>query len=157
MEHEREHTGQLTQAAPRKPRVPARTKFPTPRPCGPPNFSVTILVDRSRVVGTRQIRLQSLQRNLSRDLSSLFTHSPNGTLPLRMGESCDWDHRNYRKQQCEPVCAARDHAHAGNGLAQLGYKVNAGRVPRCVVTAFTASNRGRRRLVTAAKKCSSSL
>src|SRR6516225_5542080 len=89
VEHEREHTGQLTQAAARKPRVPARTKFPTPRPCGPPNFSVTILVDRSRVVGTRQIRLQSLQRTLSP-----FTHSPTGTLPVRMGESCDWSHRN---------------------------------------------------------------
>jgi hypothetical protein len=43
-----------------------------------------------------------------------------------MGESCDWSHRNDRKQQCEPVCAARDHAHAGNGLAQLGNDVNAG-------------------------------
>src|SRR6516225_905105 len=34
-----------------------------------------------------------------------------GTLLVRMGESCDWSHRN-----------ARDHAHAG---AQFGYKANA--------------------------------
>jgi hypothetical protein len=49
---------------------------------------------------------------------------------MRIGESCDWDHRNDRKQPRKPVCAARDHAHAGNGLAHLGYEVNAGRAGR---------------------------
>jgi hypothetical protein len=43
----------LARTAPRKPRVPARTKFPTPRSCAPPYFSVTIVVDRSRAVATR--------------------------------------------------------------------------------------------------------
>ena len=79
-EHETEHTGQLARTATGKPRVPARTKFPTLRPCAPPNFSVTIMIDRSRAVGTPQIRLQSLQRTLSRDLSSPFTQSLSGNV-----------------------------------------------------------------------------
>ena len=36
VEHETEHKGQLARAATRKPRVPARTKFPIPRPCASP-------------------------------------------------------------------------------------------------------------------------
>ena len=94
VEHETEHKGQLARAATRKPRVPARTKFSTPPPCAPPNFSVTVVVDRSRAVATLQIRLQSLENILSEDLSLLFTHSRTGTLLVRMGESCDWSHRN---------------------------------------------------------------
>jgi hypothetical protein len=124
VEHETEHKGQLARAATRKPRVPARTEFPTPRPCAPPNFSVTVVVDRSRAVATLQIRLQSLENILSEDLSLLFTHSRTGTLLVRMGESCDWGHK-LSETATRAVCAARDHPHAGNSLAQLGYEVNA--------------------------------
>ena len=38
VEHETEHTGPLGRAAPRNRRVPARTRFPTTRPCAPPKL-----------------------------------------------------------------------------------------------------------------------
>ncbi len=54
-----------------------------------------------------------------------------------------------RKQPREPVCAACDHADAGNDLAQLGYEVNAGRAGRANNRNFHHDGRGSIGLATA--------
>ena len=48
----------------------------------------------------------------------------------------------FRKQPREPVCAARDRTHAGDGLAQLSYELNAGRAGRANNRNFHHDGRG---------------
>ena len=113
MEHETEHTGQLARAATRKPRVPARTKFPIPRPCAPPTFpSPSWSIDRKR---------SGRDKYDCNRYSVPYQEIYHRLLPIHQSERylCEWG------KAVTGVTGMRNHAHAGSGLAQLGYEVNA--------------------------------
>jgi len=75
VEHETEHTGPLARAAPRNRRVPARTKFPTTRPCAPPWLVARNYDPKSDHVSPSSLSQGAFSVALSTGLAALDTRN----------------------------------------------------------------------------------